>query len=121
MGALAHHWLLDFEGCPFESLDRADPVREALLEAAARAGAKVIGERFHQFEPHGASGVVLIGESHLSIHTWPERGYAAADLFTCSTSLDVDAAVEVLRARLHPSRVGRRRVERHPGLLPTPT
>jgi len=118
MTVLGVHWLLDFHGCPFEALDRAEKVRVALIDAARRAGAQVLGDRFHQFEPHGASGVVLIGESHLSIHTWPERGYAAADLFTCSTSLDVEAAVTALAGNLCASQVERRKIERSPDLLP---
>ncbi|HET6201995.1 MAG TPA: adenosylmethionine decarboxylase [Planctomycetota bacterium] len=118
MSAPGVHWLLDFEGCPFEALDRAEGLRAALLAAAESAGATVLGERFHQFEPHGASGVVLIGESHLSIHTWPERGFAAADLFTCASALDVEAAIETLRLRLRPARLGRRRIDRSPDRVP---
>ena len=64
-----------------------------MLQAATHAGASVVGEQFHRFVPQGISGVVVIGgESHLAIHIWPERGYAAVDLFTCSTRLRVEAA-----------------------------
>jgi S-adenosylmethionine decarboxylase len=112
------HWIFDLHCCPFEALDRAEGVRAALLDAATRAGARILGECFHQFEPHGASGVVLIGESHLSIHTWPERGYAAADLFTCSSTLDVEAAAESLARRLGARNVERRRIDRRSAFLP---
>lgn len=79
-----------------------------MIAAAQAARATIVGERFHHFSPQGVSGVILLAESHLSIHTWPEHGYAALDLFTCS---DVDAAAcfELLRtalgARRHESKV----------------
>ena len=120
MSALGVQWVLDFHGCPFDALDRAETVRGALLAAAARAGATVLAESFHQFDPHGASGVVLIAESHLAIHTWPERGFAAADLFTCGDALDVEGAVSALEERLRPGRIERRRVERGPARVPSP-
>lgn len=69
-----------------------------MLEAARRSGATIIGHQFHQFTPHGVSGVVLIAESHLSIHTWPERGYAAVDIFTCGTTMRPEVAIAVLVA-----------------------
>jgi S-adenosylmethionine decarboxylase proenzyme len=77
------HLLAEYHGCAEALLD--DPVAlEALLrEAAAAAGTKVLHGIFHRFQPHGASGVLLIEESHLSIHTWPEAGYAAVDFYTC--------------------------------------
>ena len=55
--------------------------------AAEAAGARIISSQFHRFSPLGVSGVVLIAESHLTIHTWPERGYAAVDVFTCFSQL----------------------------------
>ena len=85
-------YVLDLHGCTTQHLDDIDWVRETLLQAAAHAGASVVGEQFHRFVPHGISGVVVIGESHLAIHVWPERAYAAIDLFTCSSRLRVEAA-----------------------------
>ena len=117
MNAPGVQWVLDFHGCPFESLARVEVLRGALLDAAARAGATVLGERFHQFDPHGASGVLLLAESHLSIHTWPERGFAAADLFLCGSGLDAEGAIESLREALRPERLLRRRLARGAALL----
>src|SRR5579862_4023034 len=85
-------YVLDLHGCTTRHLDDVDWVRETMLQAAAHAGASVVGEQFHRFLPHGISGVVVIGESHLAIHIWPERAYAAIDLFTCSSRLRVEAA-----------------------------
>ncbi|HLY07014.1 MAG TPA: adenosylmethionine decarboxylase [Rhizomicrobium sp.] len=85
-------YVLDLHGCTTRHLDDVDWVRETMLQAAAHAGASVVGEQFHRFVPQGISGVVVIGESHLAIHIWPERAYAAVDLFTCCSRLRVEAA-----------------------------
>jgi spermidine synthase len=83
-------YVVDLHGCTAPKLDDIEWVRDTMLRAAARAGASVVGEQFHRFVPHGISGVVVIGESHLAIHIWPERAYAAIDLFTCSSKLRVE-------------------------------
>ncbi len=67
-----------------------------MVKAAVDCGAVVLGDSFHRFSPQGVSGVVVIAESHLSVHTWPEYGYAAADIFTCGVSVDPQIAAEVL-------------------------
>ena len=71
-----------------------------MVAAAVDCGATVLGESFHPFQPQGVSGVVVIAESHLSIHTWPEYGYAAVDIFTCGTSVQPEKAAEVLIEKL---------------------
>lgn len=94
------HILLDQTGGRF--LD--DPARlEAVLkDAASAAGATILGAHFHGFgEGAGVTGVVLLAESHISIHTWPELGFAAIDIFMCGAA-DAHRAAEVLRARLAP-------------------
>lgn len=65
-----------------------DRVRAAMVRAAEVSNAEVREVAFHRFEPHGVSGVVVIAESHLSIHTWPELGYAAIDIYTCGSEAD---------------------------------
>ena len=77
------HYLVDLKGCDAELIKRVEPTREILLRAVEECGATLIDHRFHQFEPFGVSGVVLIAESHFSIHTWPEHGFAGVDIFTC--------------------------------------
>ena len=100
MNALGKHLLLELKGCNKEVLNDVGFLRGALLAAAGEAGAIVLGESFHQFNPQGVSGVVIIAESHLCIHTWPEYGYAAADIFTCGNSVQPEKAAEILVGKL---------------------
>jgi S-adenosylmethionine decarboxylase len=81
-------------------------VERAMNEAARASGATIVQSAFHHFNPHGVSGVVIIAESHLAIHTWPEHRYAAVDVFTCGSSVDPSVAVQSLAQAL-----GARRVE----------
>lgn len=104
-GALGRHLLADLEGVAAEWL--ADPgLIESLLHDAARtAGASPLFGKFHQFgEGLGVTGVLLLKESHISIHTWPEYGFAAIDVFMCGNSRP-DLAIEVLRKAFAPTRV----------------
>jgi len=99
MDTKARHLLAEYHGCDRDLLEDVEGVR-ALLEAAARAaGATVVQSVFHRFSPQGVTGVVVLEESHLSVHTWPETGYAAADLYTCGDCRP-EAAHEVLFAGL---------------------
>ncbi|HCP60354.1 MAG TPA: S-adenosylmethionine decarboxylase proenzyme [Dehalococcoidia bacterium] len=96
MNALGKHLLLELKDCDRELLNDIGFLKKALLSAAVEAGATVLGESFHQFSPQGVSGVVVVSESHLCIHTWPEHGYAAADIFTCGDSVQPEKAAEFL-------------------------
>jgi S-adenosylmethionine decarboxylase len=85
-------------------------LEQSLVEAATKAGATVVDSVFHQFNPHGISGAVIIAESHIAIHTWPEYCYAALDIFTCGTDIDPEGIAKevkyVLGAdRMHVSRI----------------
>ncbi|HEY79170.1 MAG TPA: adenosylmethionine decarboxylase [Dehalococcoidia bacterium] len=100
MNALGKHLLLELQGCSEEVLDDVSFLRDAMMSAAKECGATVVGESFHQFSPQGVSGVVVIAESHLFIHTWPEYGYAAADIFTCGNSVQPETAAQVLLRKL---------------------
>lgn len=88
MNSLGRHILVEFSNCNAQVLNDAAIVEKAMNEAAKIAGATVINSTFHHFSPWGISGVVVIQESHLAIHTWPEYRYAAVDLFTCGESVD---------------------------------
>lgn len=90
---------MELHGCDGARLDDFDRVRGLMLEAASAAGATVVNEVFHRFSPQGVTGVVVVEESHLSIHTWPEHGYAAVDFFTCGDCVP-ERAKDVLRAGL---------------------
>lgn len=74
---------MELTGCSFDLLNSVEKVRTLLLDSAADGGATIISSHFHPFSPQGLSGVVVIAESHITIHTWPESGYAAVDVFTC--------------------------------------
>ena len=100
MNALGRHLLVELYDCDREVLNDLDLIRDVMVKAAIDCGAVVLGESFHHFNPQGVSGVVVIAESHLSIHTWPEYGYAAVDVFTCGTSVNPEKAAEVLIDRL---------------------
>lgn len=83
MKATGRHLLVEYHGCDIEVLNDLTKIEELMKRAALAAGASIVGAVFHPFTPQGVSGVVVIEESHLSIHTWPEHGYAAVDFFTC--------------------------------------
>lgn len=84
MKALGQHLLIELYGCEPKLLDDLEHVRRTLVHAADMVSASIIQVVAHKFQPLGVTVVVAIAESHLSIHTWPEYGYAAVDVFTCS-------------------------------------
>ena len=97
------HLLVDLWGA--SNLDDSALIDQVLRSAALEAGATILHSHFHTFTPNGGvSGVVVLAESHISIHTWPERGYAAVDIFMCGACNPYDA-VPVLRAAFRPERV----------------
>ncbi len=96
MYALGRHLLIELKGCNTNLLDNLEFLRECLHSAAGRSGATVVGDSFYHFSPHGVSGVVNIAESHLSIHTWPECGYAAVDVFTCGDKVEPEEAARMI-------------------------
>lgn len=116
MNALGRHLLLELNACNIKRLDDLDLVRRLLLKAAREVGATIIGDSFHRFQPHGVSGVVVIAESHLSIHTWPEHSYAAVDIFSCSAAFRPEEAARVLIDGLESARPSYMVVER--GTMP---
>lgn len=105
------HLLADLHGC--SGLDDLALVRAALVRAAAAAGATLLDLRLHSFGPgEGVTGVALLAESHISIHSWPEHGYAALDIFMCGATNDLDAALRSVRADLAATSVTTRTIER---------
>ena len=109
------HLLADLTGCA--GLDDLARVEAALREAVAAARATLLDVRLHHFgEGQGVTGVALLAESHISIHTWPEHGYAAVDIFLCGTAHDLDAALAALSGRLEATACDERRVARGFGL-----
>jgi S-adenosylmethionine decarboxylase proenzyme len=98
--ALGHHVLVEFYNCTKERLNDVWHIEQSMNQAALAAGATIVESCFHRFMPHGVSGVVVIAESHLAIHTWPEYGYASVDLYTCGDECNPMAAFEVLKETL---------------------
>jgi len=88
MNALGRHVLAEVHGCEPQVLNDLGAVERIMVEAALNAGAEVREVAFHKFSPQGVSGVVVISESHLAVHTWPEHAYAAVDVFTCGDSVN---------------------------------
>ena len=101
MNALGRHILAEYYDCDAHILNNLQLVEDFMEEAAVRAGSTIVDSVFRRFAPHGISGVVVIAESHLAIHTWPEYGYAAVDLFTCGERVDPWIAYEYLKDAFH--------------------
>ncbi len=104
MKALGRHILVEFLNCNADIMNDVTVIENSMVAAAQIAGATVINSTFHHFSPYGVSGVVVIQESHLAIHTWPEYGYAAVDLFTCGDSVDPWVSFEHLKKAFEASR-----------------
>ena len=99
MHALGKHLLVELHGCQADLLKKVDFIRDTMLGAARACRATIIDSSFHEFSPFGISGVVVIAESHLSIHTWPEYRYAAVDIFTCGDAIKPEEAVDYIGTR----------------------
>ncbi|MBM82534.1 MAG: adenosylmethionine decarboxylase [Planctomycetaceae bacterium] len=104
MQALGRHLLLELWGCN-PNINDPEAVRRALIESVEAVGAKLINVNVHAFSPYGVTGLALLAESHMSLHSWPEHGYLAADLFTCGTSARPREAVSVLQGIFEPERI----------------
>lgn len=105
MKGLGVHALVELNECDGQLINDPKLLESSLLESAKLAGATILSSHFHQFSPQGVSGVIIIEESHFSVHTWPEFGYAAVDFFTCSDKMDFTVAydflVEALKSKKH--------------------
>lgn len=88
MEALGRQILVEYYECDGSKLNDVHFIETVLVEATEKSGATIISHNIHEFSPHGVSGVVVIAESHVAIHTWPEYKYAAVDIFTCGETID---------------------------------
>jgi len=93
MKSLGNHLIIELYDCEAELINDLHKVEGILMESVNISGAEIITPVFHKFNPHGVSGVVVIAESHFSIHTWPEYGYCAVDIFTCGDTIDSQKAL----------------------------
>lgn len=104
MRSVGSHLIFELWGCD-DGINSPEIVEQTLRELTEVAKARLLGLHLHPFSPQGVTGVAIISESHILIHTWPELGYAAVDLFTCGEPVDPDAVVPVLKQRFNPTHV----------------
>ncbi|HEU4557087.1 MAG TPA: adenosylmethionine decarboxylase [Longimicrobium sp.] len=116
------HYLLELHGCPFAELNDPMGLEAALWVAAGAGGLAVVEVRVHAFAPHGVTALAVLRESHISVHTWPELGYAAADVFTCGRRVRPErtctALIRHLRAAQYSVRCIPREALRNSPLVP---
>lgn len=118
MAHVGVHCLVELYGCPLELLDDQRFIERTLRDAAERAGATWLGDVSHRFEPQGVTALGLLAESHITVHTWPEIGYAAADCFTCGDQAVAEDACRHLARELRADRTTIVRIPRAAGLMP---
>ena len=104
MKAIGRHIILEMWGC--QNLESVETAEQALREMVAALDVNLLDLRVYPFSPVGVTGMAIVSESHLVIHTWPEYGYAAVDIFTCGAPRDPQDAVHVLRRLFLPERIG---------------
>ncbi|MBI3012225.1 MAG: S-adenosylmethionine decarboxylase proenzyme [Elusimicrobia bacterium] len=100
MKSLGRHLLVEYYNCDPKVLMDVGRIEDILVGAAKKAKAHIVDVVFHSFNPHGISGVVVIEESHLTIHTWPEHGFASVDIYTCGKSVDPWSAYQYMLKEL---------------------
>ncbi|QLG38769.1 adenosylmethionine decarboxylase [Paenibacillus sp. E222] len=115
------HVAVDAWGVDFDLLNSAEYLQAQLVEAAEACGATVMSVQSKQFEPQGATVLVLLSESHLSIHTYPERGFAAIDCYTCGETVDPQMAIDYLVSVLKPEKTYAKKLLRGLGELQVET
>lgn len=111
------HVAIDTWGVDFNLLNNSELLQHHMIEAAEACGATVLSVQAKQFEPQGATVLVLLSESHLSIHTYPERGFAALDCYTCGETVDPEVAIDYMVKALKPENVYARKIIRGMGEL----
>lgn len=109
------HVAIDTWGVDFEKLNSAEFLQNHMVEAAEACGATVLSVQAKQFEPQGATVLVLLSESHISIHTYPERGFAALDCYTCGETVDPELAIQYMVNILQPEKIYARKLIRGVG------
>lgn len=118
MEALGRQILVEFYDCNSSKVNDVSFIEEALLAGTRLSGATIVSHDFHKFNPYGVSGVVVIAESHVTIHTWPEYGYAAVDIFTCGETIDPWVIQEYLEKAFESKNVSSMEMKR--GLFKVP-
>ena len=94
------HILFTLKGCPFGPLDDEVFIRMLLYGATKECKSTLLNLATHKFDPQGVTGVAMLAESHISIHTWPEKGMAVCDVFTCGDTAMPELGVEYMKEQL---------------------
>lgn len=110
--ALGWHHLIDYDHCDPKILNSPRALKASLEKAARKGKARVIRSFFHQFSPFGVSGIVVIAESHISIHTWPEFGCATVDIFSCTKKMKSAVIARMIATALKPKKISKRLIVR---------
>jgi S-adenosylmethionine decarboxylase len=100
MDTMGRHVIAELWDCNIDKLNNMDLIEQVFVNAALKAGAEIREVAFHKFAPYGVSGVVIISESHLTIHSFPEHGYASIDVYTCGDIIDPNVAAEFISESL---------------------
>ena len=116
--AVGTHCILELYGCPATVLNDAQKIQQALREASRVAKSTLLGEIHHAFNPHGVTALALLAESHISLHTWPETGYAAVDVFTCGDHTMPEKACVYLAKIMEAADYNLQTVARRPPAVP---
>jgi S-adenosylmethionine decarboxylase proenzyme len=112
MEVLGKQMLIEYSDCDATIIANVDKVEFAVLSALRASRATVISQQFHQFQPYGVSGIVMIAESHVAIHSWPEYNYAAVDIFTCGNSIQPKIIRDHLQHSLGARHISSQKIER---------
>jgi S-adenosylmethionine decarboxylase len=116
--SLGRHLMVELYNCDSKILNDVHKVETIMVDAAKHAHARIVDVVFHTFNPHGISGVIVIAESHLAIHTWPEYGYASIDIYTCGTEINPWRAYNYMVRKFKAKSMTA--VEMKRGMLPIP-
>ncbi len=114
------HYILEMYNCPVDVLDNEGLIADAIKTAVERGGLTLLNLATHKFSPQGVTAIGLISESHISVHTWPEFGYCAVDVFTCGSPESAKIAVDHLLQVFKPEDYTIKKVKRGSKITPFP-
>jgi len=112
MQTLGFQTLIELTGCNSAKINNVKLVEKTLLQAAKLANLSVVNTTIHHFSPIGVSGVIVIKESHIAIHTWPEYNYIALDFFTCNASYCLDKAINYIKEVFEATKIEQQLIKR---------
>ena len=120
MTGIGYHYLYDFYECEKHILNDIPRLGKMMVESSLASGARIISEHSHKFEPYGVSSIIILAESHLSLHTWPEYDFASVDLFSCNSEIDGTKAMDVLVKYLLPKNTVMQKILRGLNIIKSP-